>query len=81
MNVVWTDAALGHLQAIHDYIARNSETYAQRMVDRVTKRSEQIGLFPLSGRMYFTLLALLDFAVFTPYNSVYFIPSLRGLQR
>lgn len=51
MKVCWTDEALGHLDAIHDYIARNSEIYARRMVDRLTSRSKQIGRFPQSGRM------------------------------
>ncbi len=32
------------------YIARDSHEYALRMVDRLTKRSQQIGDFPLSGR-------------------------------
>ena len=36
MRVHWTNAARCHLQAIHDYIARDSKNYAQRMVDRLT---------------------------------------------
>ena len=51
MKVEWTDTALEHLRAIHAYIARHSFEYAQRMVDRVTRRSQQIGSFPLSGRV------------------------------
>jgi len=50
MKVRWTAAAEAHLDAIYSYIAQDSETYALRMVDRITKRSEQIGAFPLSGR-------------------------------
>lgn len=50
MKVHWTDTALDHLQSIHDYVARNSPHYAKRMVDRITRRSIQISLFPLSGR-------------------------------
>lgn len=30
--------------------SQDSKTYALRIVDRVTKRSNQIGMFPLSGR-------------------------------
>ena len=37
--------------AIHEYIARDSPVYAQRMIDRLTRRSEQIAGFPLSGGM------------------------------
>jgi toxin ParE1/3/4 len=50
MNVHWTASAIQQLRAIHDYIAQNSPDYAQRMVDRLTRRSEQIALFPMSGR-------------------------------
>ena len=51
MRVHWTNKALDHLLAIHEYVAQNSESYANRLVDRLTRRSEQIGLFPQSGRM------------------------------
>jgi addiction module RelE/StbE family toxin len=51
VTVHWTDTALGQLQDIHDYIARNSPQYALRVVDRLTRRSQQIGEFPLSGRV------------------------------
>ena len=51
MRVHWTNRALDHLLAIHEYVAQNSEIYAERLVDRLTRRSEQIGLFPQSGRM------------------------------
>jgi len=50
MKVHWTDTADGHLEAIHTYIAQDSPEYAQRMVDRLTRRSQQIADFPLSGR-------------------------------
>lgn len=50
MKVYWTDTARDHLTAIHAYIAKNSPQYAVRVVDRITKRSQQIATFPLSGR-------------------------------
>lgn len=50
MKVHWTKTAEGHLNAIHAYIAQNSATYALRTVDRITRKSQQIGAFPLSGR-------------------------------
>ena len=50
MKIYWTDRAVNDLHAVHDYIARTSPEYAQRMVDRLTRRSEQIGTFPNSGR-------------------------------
>ena len=51
MNVFWTDTAIQHLEAIYTYIAGNSPRYASRMVDRLSKRSQQIASFPLSGRV------------------------------
>ncbi len=50
MKVHWTETAQEHLDSIHDYIAQNSPAYAKRVVDRLTRRSQQIASFPLSGR-------------------------------
>jgi plasmid stabilization system protein ParE len=49
VKVYWTEAALAHLSAIQDYIAKDSSRYALAMVDRITRRSKQIAAFPLSG--------------------------------
>ncbi len=51
MKVEWTDNALEQLWAIHEYIAQSSPQYAQRVVDRITRRTQQIRDFPLSGRV------------------------------
>jgi toxin ParE1/3/4 len=51
MKVNWTDAARAQLRDIHTYIARSSPHYAQRTVDRLTRRSQQIATFPHSGRI------------------------------
>jgi len=50
MRIHWTQNAIEHLVNIYEYIALNSPTYAKRMVDRITRRSEQIAAQPLSGR-------------------------------
>ena len=50
MRVHWTDTAQAHLAAIHAYIAQDSAEYANRTIDRLTRRSQQIADFPLSGR-------------------------------
>ncbi len=50
MKVHWTETAQEHLAAIHAHIARDSPAYAARMVDRLTRRSQQIAGFPLPGR-------------------------------
>jgi toxin ParE1/3/4 len=49
MKVHWTDTAETHLDAIYTHIAQDSPEYAKRMVDRLTRRSQQIGQFPFSG--------------------------------
>ncbi len=50
MRVHWTENAIGHLVNIYEYIAINSPTYAKRMVDKITIRSQQIEDHPMSGR-------------------------------
>ena len=50
MKVHWTQNAVEHLVNIYEHIALNSPTYANRMVDKNTLRSEQITDQPLSGR-------------------------------
>jgi plasmid stabilization system protein ParE len=47
--VHWTQTALRHLTAIHDYIAEDSPHYARETVERLTGRSAQIGQFAYSG--------------------------------
>ena len=50
MNIHWTRNAVGHLAGIFAYIEQNSHAYARNMVDRITRRSEQISDQPFSGR-------------------------------
>jgi plasmid stabilization system protein ParE len=50
MIVHWTDTAVNHLLGIYEHIARDSAIYAQRVIDRLTRRSEQLATFPWSGR-------------------------------
>ena len=50
MRVIWTPLAERHLDDIFRFIAESSPDYALRMVDRLTRRSQQLGRFPESGR-------------------------------
>ena len=50
MKVYWTQNAIEHMVNIYEYIALNSPTYAKRMADKITRRSEQIADHPFSGR-------------------------------
>ena len=49
MRVKWSATAKKHLKSIHNYIAADSKTYAQRLVDRITNRTKQLAAFPESG--------------------------------
>ena len=51
MKVLFTENAIEHLVNIYEYISLNSPTYARRMVDKITRRSEQIAAHPFSGRI------------------------------
>ena len=51
MKVLWTDTALGHLTAIHGYVAQDAPLYGRLLIDRLTFRSRQIAQFPQSGRI------------------------------
>ena len=51
MKVLFTENAIEHLVNIYEYISLNSPTYARRMVDKITRRSEQIADHPFSGRI------------------------------
>lgn len=49
-KVYWTKIATDHLLAIHEYIAQTSPQYANLIVDKITRRSQQLEMFPQSGR-------------------------------
>jgi toxin ParE1/3/4 len=50
-QVVLTRAALADLTAIYEHIGADSLRYAVAVVDRLTKRSQQLAAFPQSGQM------------------------------
>ena len=47
----WTPQAADDLQAIHDFIARDSERYAAAEAQRILVAVDQIESFPKSGRI------------------------------
>ncbi|MHB8744313.1 MAG: type II toxin-antitoxin system RelE/ParE family toxin [Sulfuricaulis sp.] len=51
MNVAWTDEAKAHLDGIHQYISRDVPLYATQMVDKLTRRVDQLIDHPRSGRI------------------------------
>ena len=50
MKVCWTDESYEALKGIREFIARDSDYYACRTVERILSREIQIGTFPRSGR-------------------------------
>jgi plasmid stabilization system protein ParE len=50
-EVEWSATAREHVLAITEYLARTSPVYAERFVDRVLGRIDQLALFPESGRV------------------------------
>ncbi|MFA7667932.1 MAG: type II toxin-antitoxin system RelE/ParE family toxin [Burkholderiaceae bacterium] len=51
LEVKWSPEATEDLEAIADYIARDSEYYAQAVVTELLSVSRSINEFPMMGRM------------------------------
>ncbi len=50
-KIKWTEKASSHLQAIHDYIAKDSKTYATRFIISLVKSTTKLELVPRCGRL------------------------------
>lgn len=50
-RVSWTEFAIEDLRAIHDYISQDSKVYADRFIDKIINRVEQLESQPNSGRI------------------------------
>jgi plasmid stabilization system protein ParE len=50
-KVIWTEKALADLEGICQFIARDSEAYARIFAKQVFEAVDNIGRFPLVGRM------------------------------
>jgi len=51
MRVIWTPEAQAHLEGIYQYVKRDAPFYAQGVVDKLTRRSQQLIDHPHSGRI------------------------------
>ena len=51
MKVVWTKQAKRDLQAIHDFIAYDSQYYAAEVVDAILDAEHRIDAYPTAGGM------------------------------
>jgi toxin ParE1/3/4 len=50
-KIKWTEKASSHLQAIHDYIAKESKTYAIRFITSLIKATAKLETMPHIGRI------------------------------
>ena len=48
-QIIWDPVALDHLEGIAQYIAKDSPSAANRLIQRIFKRLERLEMFPLSG--------------------------------
>ena len=55
VRLVWAQPALDDLREIHDYIARDSPSYAQRTVERITETAGRLKQFPQLGQVLYEL--------------------------
>ncbi len=50
MKLVWSEPAVEDLTALHTYIARDSEHYANQFIARILDAAERLEEFPRLGR-------------------------------
>ena len=50
MKIEWTRSAISDARSLRDYIAHDSEAYANRFVQRIIEAVEVTAAFPLLGR-------------------------------
>ena len=76
MNVFWTNKAIEQLTGIYNYHAQISPQYATRLVDLITRGSQQIGTFPNSGKMISEInLEQIREVIETNYRIIYYVGS------
>ena len=51
MRLIWSLQAIEDVEAIRTYVARNSEQYANLLIDRIIAAVDRLEGFPLSGRV------------------------------
>ncbi|MFW5707718.1 MAG: type II toxin-antitoxin system RelE/ParE family toxin [Bacteroidota bacterium] len=51
MNIAWTEYAIDDLKSIHTYVSLDSKVYADKLIDRLVSRVEQLKSFPDLGRI------------------------------
>ena len=79
-KVVWTEKASNHLQAIHEYIAKDSPVYAYRFVRSLVKATAKLEAMHSCGRIVpeFNDVNLRE-VIFQNYRIVYSIRSRNAI--
>jgi len=79
MKVNWTEAARTQLRDIRGFVVGSSPQYATKMVDRLTRRSQQIAIFPGQDESYLRR----TMSIFARYSSAvsYHLPHPRRRDR
>ncbi len=50
MRIDWSQRSISDLEALHDYIARDSLVYAERFIAKLIRATERLADFPELGR-------------------------------
>jgi len=51
VKIIWTEFAIEDLKLIHEYISKDSKVYADRFIEKLISRVEQLENNPHSGRL------------------------------
>ncbi len=51
VKVIWTDLAIEDLKSIHEYVCQESRLYADRFIEKLISRVDQLETHPKSGRI------------------------------
>jgi toxin ParE1/3/4 len=51
VKVIWTDEATEQLDAIYAFVAKSSEFYARKIIDKLVSRADDLGDFALLGKI------------------------------
>ena len=51
VNIIWTEYAIEDLRLIHEYISKDSKRFADRLVEKIIERVDQLQNFNKSERV------------------------------
>lgn len=51
VKIIWTELAIEDLRLVHEYISKDSKAYADKFIEKIINRVDQLESFPESGRV------------------------------